>query len=236
MKVRPILFSAPMIRALLAGTKTQTRRVVKAPRCATLHGRSSLPDQHFADGTDREHGEYLHWFYGGGDLGRDACAERVWCPYGEIGDRLWVRETWAAADTMYQGHAVDPPRTIAYLADKSARFFGAAPRAGTPGPRAVPAYDLASWNWEALAKRPSIFMPRWASRITLEITDVRCERLQWISLADIRDEGVSAPSGAELDAEATRVAWERGWDAINGKRAPWASNPWVWALTVRRVP
>src|SRR5688500_20092592 len=84
-----------MVCALLAGTKTQTRRVITEPRAARLHGRSSAPSLHFAD-PGLGGGAYLHWFYTGGDLGNDACSTRVPCPYGVPGDRLWVRETFDA--------------------------------------------------------------------------------------------------------------------------------------------
>jgi len=130
---RPILFSGPMIRAILAGRKTQTRRVAK------LTGA----------GRVKEAGSHRNWHLADPDAVKA-------CPYGTPGDRLWVRETFC--DTGCQ--------------------------------RAVYRADTAVENWKYRIWRPSIYMPRWASRITLEITDVRLERLQDISEADAAAEGV----------------------------------------------
>lgn len=179
MKERPILFSAPMVRALLAGTKTQTRRLVAEPH------RSSR--------------------------------------YGQLGDRLWVRETWGAADRFYEGHDLDEPRVVAYRADRSAIQWDAEP------PRKIPACDLNTWNWDSIKWKPSIFMPRWASRITLEITEMRTQRLQDISADDAKAEGFD---GSVFDA----VHWySMLWDQINGPGS-WKSNPWAWAISFRRAP
>lgn len=177
MRERPILFSGPMVRALLAGTKTQTRRMVRDQD--PFDDFQSLPP-----------------------LG-------LVCPYGVHGDRLWVRETWTDG---YPGTA----DTVLYRATYEGR---------------------ADHVW-----RPSIFMRRPASRITLEVSSVRVERLQDITDEDIRAEGVTPEIASEMaghpihDPCSLRRAWEIGWDGINGKRAPWASNPWIWALTFKRVP
>lgn len=186
MTVRPILFSAPMIRALLDGRKTQTRRVAK-----------------FIEPT--EDGRFHIHAYGGGSYGvAEADVARVaadYAPY-EIGDVLWVRETWADMQC-------DPNEAI-YFAD---------------GERRVATY------W-----RPSIHMPRWASRITLTVKDVRVQRLQEISETDALAEGVED----ELRDNNGNVCWtpatmffENLWDTINGNRhgCAWADNPWVVALT-----
>ena len=131
------------------------------------------------------------------------------CPYGVTGDRLWVRETWARLTG--NGHR------FVYRAD------GEDPRTG--------------WDEVEPAQRPrmtwtpSIHMPRVASRITLEVTDVRVERLQAISEEDARAEGI-ALEPAILPGHAAGC-FSRLWDEINGKRAPWSSNPWVWAVTFR---
>lgn len=213
MRERPILFSAPMVRAILSGAKTQTRRIVKGAPDNTSEVVSSLL-VHRGDLFDFRR-----------NLDNPKALS---CPYGAPGDRLWVREAWAAADRMYQGHDLDEPRVIAYPADRSARRgFG-----GTVTD--VPAFDLASWNWDSLKGRPSIHMPRWASRISLEVTAVRVERLQAISTMDAMAEGVE-PRPVASGAMSYTHGFRALWDSINGARASWASNPWVWAVEFKRT-
>ena len=193
---RPILFSAPMIRALLAGTKTQTRRVVKLP--AATMDRFNSPA---ASGV-------AHFL-------RDSHMRDVLklCPYGLPGDRLWVRETFSGPHCMEKspGKSAIPPAkwgrssSIWYWADG----------------------DPADGDWTR--PRPSIFMPRWASRITLEITDVRVERVQEISKEDAKTEGQPADS-----ANSPRIWYSMLWDSINGAGS-WALNPWVWVVSFRRI-
>jgi hypothetical protein len=188
MKERPILFSGPMVRAILAGRKTQTRRVV-ADLNPTLAESAASGSQ---------------------------IANALRCPYGAPGDRLWVRETWAAQ------RALDklPPQMIEAGAWVE---YAAGPGGGI--------LDRGKW-------RPSIFMPRWASRILLEVTAVRVERLQDISETDAEAEGVDAVSMADVPRQATmnrRADFKQLWDSINAKRAPWASNPWVWVVEFKRL-
>jgi hypothetical protein len=197
MKERPILFSGPMIRALLSGTKTQTRRVLN-------------PLLHLIVDGDEDTGRVVE--QSDADFGRLAM-EYVRCPYGAVGDRLWVREAFCTLPGTRMRHV--------YRADVN--------EAPAPG---------------GLIWTPSIFMRRATSRLTLEITDVRVERLQSISAEDARAEGV--PLGEQVPATINGepgtvaffdplAAFAYLWDALNGKRAPWASNPWVWALTFKRV-
>lgn len=212
---RPILFSGEMVRAILAGRKTQTRRVARRLGVYTEAGRvvDLVPLDPDGDPIDRP----------------------VHCPYGAPGDRLWVRETWAAIDE--RGEAIS--RRTRHV-DQNC------------GDRLVYRADdrVLTEQW-----RPSIFMPRWASRITLEVTAVRVERLQDITEEDACAEGVEAsattwvrhePNGDwELSAEpfdgatperaTARDVYERLWHAINGKRAPWSSNPWVWVVSFRKA-
>lgn len=204
MKERPILFSAPMIRALLAGSKTQTRRIVK-----TEHDREflSLLKRPLRSENDPE---VLRAWFGGRD--RSASVE-VTCPYGERGDRLWVRESWAAP------HAFDhlPPRLI---------------------PAGTRFHYAASEDLGGLLGRPSIHMPRFASRILLEVTGVRVERLQAISNDDAYAEG-AADWAAEIVRNGNKFpsaqrAFQALWESINGPEA-WAANPWVWAVSFRRL-
>jgi hypothetical protein len=175
---RPILFSAPMVRAILSGTKTQTRRVVKGMALLWLR-----PDGFTPEFT--------------------ALPENGLCPYGQPGDRLWVREAWRAW-----------PDGVAYRADISDADLA----------------DAVHAPW-----RPSIHMHRAASRITLEITAVRVERLQDISEADAKAEGVTRPVPMLDDDPSTYVdAFGDLWASINGPGS-WDSNPWVWVIEFRRV-
>ena len=163
------------------------------------------------------------------------------CPYGRPGERLYVKETWADAGPMY-GRDADPPQDVAYFADKSAVMFD-----GDLKPHAVGRADLASWNWGKLRKRSPLYLPRWASRLTLEVVSVRLERLHKITNDDARAEGVQPIMLAGVDGgrprrgetfynAAHRNAFAFLWNAINGKRAAWSTNPWVWRVEFRRVP
>lgn len=216
MKERPILFSGQMVRALLSGAKTQTRRIVKPQ-------------------PEAEHGGEPYWFIGG---------YRAWtyrdtqdtlrkggkvlpCPYSQRGDRLWVREAWARddedgalfyrADVGLGGDADDWERN---------RLDG------------VPRY-----RW-----RPSIHMPRLASRITLEVTGVRVEQLQDISEADAIAEGVNPFPGVRQDDDAAAfnrigpvdmdsfpiARYAALWESINGPGS-WDANPWVWVVEFKKI-
>ena len=195
-KERPILFSAPMVRALIAGTKTQTRRIVK-PRKDRSFGCELAPHEIAGEINS---GDFTH------------------AKYGSPGDRLWVRETfcigwpsgipgqWSVLrGTCHQ----DKDRRAFYLAD-----------GGDPP-------DEPQRRWT-----PSIHMPRWASRITLEIESVRVERLQEISEADAIAEGIAATPWAEFPPS---EAYKLLWNAINAEKAQWDANPWVWAVSFRRA-
>ena len=219
MRERPIIFSGEMVRAILDGRKTQTRRVVKPLPSSML----DLP-------TGRQ------W---------PLRITKAWpdieytiaCPYGHHGDRLWVRETWAPMDALLFSSEQSPPQSIAYRADRSAVIFG-----GDLVPRTA---DTRNLNWERVRWRPSIHMPRWASRITLEVTDVRVERVQDISSADARAEGVERGATCTDDNEwfyvagkqhrIAKLAFAALWDSINGAGA-WSANPWVWVVEFRRLP
>lgn len=176
----PILFSIPMVRAILEERKTVTRRLVKLPGgCDSWPTRARKPEQI--------------------------------CPYGGPGDRLWVRETWR------------------------------------PSLQRADAYDYAAsaeWPRSGPRWRPSIHMPRRASRITLEVLSVRIERLQQITDEDVFAEGLEmnaagsfyAEVGDELaEFEEPRDAFAALWDGINSHRARWDSDPWVWRVEFRRV-
>jgi hypothetical protein len=231
MKERPILFSAPMVRALLAGTKTVTRRAVKS---APVHvtpfiGRDDLPTHEF--------GLHLH---------TDRVIEKhVRCPYGEPGDRLWVRETWQYADWTEDGHPY-----IRCAADDSRRLCERVPSEWSERLSSVWSELSAPENFAIDGRaadrcwRPSIFMPRWASRITLEVVSVRVERLHEITEEDARSEGVEPtiyerkvyPSkhAATVERRSYRDGFELLWIAINGSQS-WAANPFVWRVEFRRI-
>lgn len=223
---RPILFSAPMVRAILAGTKTQTRRVVKG---APDDWAPVRPEVFSPTVVDR-HGDEQPGpdAYGAGN---EDGSDWVRCPYGQPGDRLWVRETWMA----------DPPVTGDW---PSTAFHGCKPRDHSLIPdcyrkpehclyRADGHEDLHGWT-------PGIHMFRWASRITLEVTGTRVERLQDISKADAVAEGIvetcggyGLPDGSHFHAADPRESYWSLWGAINGCGGVEA-NPWVWVVEFRR--
>ena len=188
-KERPMLFSAPMVRALLAGTKTQTRREL-APDLFVSGGGAVVRMVSVGPATTG--------------------IQEVRCPYG--GSRLWVRETWAAPHTY--DHL--PPRLI---------------------PQDARIHYAATEERGGLLWRPSIHMPRWASRITLEVTGVRVERLQDISIADAMAEGVVETNANLRGLEPCmewRYSYEDLWRQINGPGS-WDANPWVWVIEFRRT-
>lgn len=221
MKEHGILFSAPMVRAILAGTKTQTRRIVKmTDRAAAECGghRAYVSDQGQTIAGPPAYVARICNPEIDGLGGYHATA-----PHGPVGRRLWVKETW-------QTYVDDDSFGVEYRADG----------AKVPHPNAQAAYEAAGehekrYGAKCAAERalwtPSIHMPRWASRITLEVTRVRLERVQDITEEDARAEGVPV---FECDSPPPcRQAFAYLWDSINGKAAPWASNPWVWVYDVR---
>lgn len=205
-KEHGILFSAPMVRAILAGTKTQTRRIVSTtPRgwdaqamelaCVQEHDSDMLGVQAY--------------------FGDKRAGTR--CPYGKSGDRLWVREAWRTTGDGGRCNGIPPrdlqPHEVWYEADGAA-----------------PAHELVG------KLRPGMFMPRWASRITLEVTSVRVEKLGDISEADAEAEGaapllVPPDGGSSPHVEGFRYLWE----SINGLGS-WDASPWVWCVSFRRLP
>lgn len=196
---RPIIFSGPMVRAILEGRKTQTRRVV-----------AFLPEYPNAQYVRIKSDARISKFDSVVSITQvDAYAA---CPYGKAGDRLWVREALRWTDWLV------------YDSDKS-----------PIDPDLMP-------NGMRISKdfAPSIFMPRWASRINLEIKDVRVERLQDISGADVLAEGIdngsSNPTMGQRWENMQRMAWESGWNAINAKRGfGWDKNPWVWVIEFKSL-
>ncbi len=217
MKERPILFSAPMIRAILDGRKSQTRRVVKPQ-----------PDGPVFIATDPETPRYCMPRHEALTLSGIAKL----CPYGQPGDRLWVRET-CRAEELPSG--LDSPETLGvrYLADDCFIPIGNTPESGDVwldlryyGKRASPVAPVKTV--------PAIHMPRWASRITLEITGIRVEQLQDISEADALAEGIDPKFPPDEQwANAARMRFADIWESINGQGS-WDTNPWVWVVEFRR--
>ena len=223
MKEHPILFSGPMVRAILDGRKTMTRRVVKCDynsmhlgRRLSEWGLSEDPRQY--DGKElwnwvgRKQPQIGDWIWRLQCDVDDTFDAPISNLYGKPGERLWVKEALGCFDgeipDSYEGR---------YAADGKVAFHG--------------------WQWKC-NYLPGMFMPRCASRITLEITGVRVERLQEISEDDAFAEGVSDKVGPEeedytLSAE---EVFQKLWDSINGKKYPWKSNPWVWVIGFKTKP
>lgn len=198
---RPILFSAPMVNAILGGLKTQTRRVARVTDAGCKPGFVTPLCGHTPRSL-REHEAY--------------------CPYGRPGDRLWVREKWRHFGNVSSGR--NPVRAnVSYAADGATAERGEWKNFESAPVRAW-------WNTGKTPWAPSIHMPRWASRITLELTGVRVEQLAGISWDDAVAEGWP---GTEDGA----IRWFRDlWNSVNSARKlGWAVNPWVWVLEFRRL-
>ena len=204
-KERPILFNADMVNAILSGRKTQTRRIVKPTKDRNGSGCHLAPCEIAGE-------------VNGGDY--------ALCPYGQPGDRLWVRENF-----LYLMHGDVTAGDIKYCASIDSRSA-----AGSKNP---------GYWWR---KRPSIHMPRWASRITLEIVSVRVERLRDISEADAMAEGIEFPENGTYRDYGVKPENNEGydycktavdsyrtlWEQINGSDS-WDANPWVWVVEFKRV-
>ena len=208
MKERPILFSGSMVRAILEGRKLVTRRVVK-PQPQMVTDQSIKPWEGDASALHRL---------------LEQSGKR--CPYGQPGERLWVREAWAI-DMLAAHSTVDGYHSmyaLQYRADDAEREINVAP--GEPDPY-LALYDSQRGDW-----RPSIHMPRWASRILLEVTAVRVERLQDINRGDAMAEGCPFPNMAA--GPDPRQWFAELWQEINGAES-WGANPWVWVVEFKRV-
>ena len=212
-KERPIIFSAPMVRAILAGNKSQTRRVVK-PQPGESHWQL-LPGYRLNVGKPvacidgRVHVRFHHTIPQNPHWERAGDAA---CPHGQPGDILWVRETWTNVAVFHEGGGV-----VGYRAEaRHAELYS-------------------DYRW-----RPSIHMPRWASRITLEITGVRVERLQDIhhNMDDLLAEGVRLPPSTLYPRinrpDKHEAVYQKLWESIHGPGS-WEKNPLVWVIEFRRV-
>lgn len=272
MNEHPILFSGEMVRAILEGRKTQTRRAVKfktpsgrrtndptfqAMEHLTMKSVYPMPKGGFVF-WDSEPSEKVKEF---SDKVYANSKDDWYCPYGQPGDRLWVRETWKI-NSFAEGPIEFQYKVDGAILEENDEFAGTS--------RYDSWYERVCWRAEQYLKKTnyaidedsgmyewangqsplpwqsSIFMPRWASRITLEIVSIRVQRVQDITYADIIDEGITGHFLAYPDAVKTalkdlagsqaRTAYQNLWDSLNAKRGyPWASNPWVWAIEFKVV-
>lgn len=231
MKERGMIFNGDMVRALLDGRKTQTRRPIKWRQTRAT------------EIAEREDGSKWPW----SEDAENVCDYWHPCPFGAVGDRIWVRETWAILGNE-DGCCIDWEEKLCKADERSAaRIYRASceQRPGNYGLWSIP--DDADWKphtkdyqYEG-AWRPSIHMPRWASRITLEITDVRVERLNSISQSDAIAEG-APPSHRSIDAvsqqfgypDFSRSWFGQTWGHIYGDES-WQANPWVWVIEFKRA-
>lgn len=211
MKERPILFSGEMVRAILEGRKTQTRRVIKE---ANDDIDISHVSTEFHSMREYRDGSYRAVFDFDGCLN----AFSIKCPYGRPGDRLWVRESFSCANKFGD---TQRPRDFGKHEPRYTAYRASAPK------------EVAHLNkW-----RPSIHMPRWASRIILEITGIRVERVQNIIPEDAIREGYPFDA-EEATGPETYIEWFRTlWNSINIQRGyGWNINPWVWVVGFRMLP
>ncbi|HHQ8264874.1 morphogenetic protein [Klebsiella pneumoniae] len=234
MKERGMIFNSEMVRAILDGRKTQTRRIMKLQPKPS----KSRPGDFWFSSKKLESMVHVSDLAPGNSPIADyhLFIQEHCCPFGAVGDRIWVRETFQGPLFDYDlmdSYCKDPtpfekPEFCVYKAD------------GVPAPEFYDADDELHCCW-----RPSIHMPRWASRILLEITDVRVERLNAISEEDATAEGVP-PAGSLLpdypgtfltpkgDFATAKVAFQRLWESIYGEES-WKANSWVWVISFKRV-
>ncbi|HBZ0094182.1 hypothetical protein OW893_05220 [Klebsiella pneumoniae] len=245
MKERGMIFNSEMVRAILDGRKTQTRRIMKVQPESNQLGLLLITDST----KHSDIGKY-HWAESNA-TGNHVRSKLFSSPFGAVGERIWVRETWATLGNE-DGCYVDWEDNLCKGDERSAaRIYRASceQRPGDYGLWSIP--DDAYWKPHTKehkfegAWRPSIHMPRWASRILLEITDVRVERLNAISEEDATAEGVP-PAGSLLpdypgtfltpkgDFATAKVAFQRLWESIYGEES-WKANSWVWVIEFKRV-
>ncbi len=239
MKERGMIFNGEMVRALLDGRKTQTRRIVKGTDGAVKFCKewNINGEEVFVVLGEKDH------------TGMNPVLGAISCPLGAVGDRIYVRETWAILGNE-DGCCIDWEEKLCKADERSAaRIYRASceQKPGNYGLWSIP--DDADWKphtkdhqYEG-AWRPSIHMPRWASRILLEITDVRVERLNSIHDVDAMREGIqnlTTCSHADfgipgvVNAQHPVRAFQLIWESIYGAES-WRANPWVWVIEFKHV-
>lgn len=193
-----MIFNAEMVRAILEGRKTQTRRIMKVQPDTPEFGLRRIIESSIAN-------EIGMYFWSQEDArGIKARSKQFSCPYGDVGDHIWVRETFCAVPDNDEPAGCS---ALLYAADGNGPY--------------------GKWT-------PSILMPRWSSRLTLEITSVRAERLQTITLGDICKE-IGCGLYDFRPATYGFQVWENLWKSIYGEEN-WQSNPWVWVIEFKVVP
>ena len=221
MKERGMIFNGEMVRAILDGRKTQTRRPIK------------WKQTRFTEIGEREDGSKWPW----SEDAEHACDFWHPCPFGAVGDRIWVRETWGVVSHAFS----DDGLMIDWVPDRPATAIHEMPFGnGYYSGYAIYAAD-GDFTWGdddgyedgRSCWKPSIHMPRAASRILLEITDVRVERLQEITLGDICKEIGCGLYDFRPATHGFQV-WEELWQSIYGAEN-WQANPWVWVIEFKRV-
>lgn len=239
MRESPIFFNGPMVRAILDGTKTQTRRVVKwrHPEPGLNHSCSGLIVYSYTPNTFTLESQ--------GNAGCECRSGPTRCPYGQVGDRLWVRETFV------QGYDIDPVSDLPKVVDENGNdlpmktWYRASDDIGWSDDNGY----MANTPW-----KPSIHMPKSAARIWLEVTNVRVERLHAISKQDAKHEGISTvhfrpcdgwprcdgymagPDDGQTSLHTTAVkAFSELWETINGTGS-WDTNPFVWVVEFKQIP
>lgn len=214
-KERGIMFSGPMVRGILDDRKTQTRRVLRP--------------QPPSDARKIKHLAFNVWGYAEmvGYPSQEIHQE-IKCPYGVVGDRLWVRETWQVYHKASENEwSVLTPTG---KTDRDGKvFYRATMKEPDPDKHG------------RLVWRSAMLMPRWAARIVLEITEIRVQRLKKIDGFDARDEGFPEETPDYLVqhygyGRRTRKWFRELWDSINADRGfGWKTNPWVWAITFKKI-
>ncbi len=229
-KEKPMLFSGPMVRAILDGSKTQTRRLVKSqPQPnggAGLHPVAPYQNPHGA------------WAWVLAATGHSTGSDMFLCPCGSVGDQLWVRETFYAYGRWITRYSEKKKRDEWHFIDMTVECDRAYQYAAD-NPQLPWGYRgsiLPGWH-----KRPAIFMPRIASRIELEIKGVRVQRLQAISEMDAKaegapgyEEGIDPPSPDDQCEWSYQASFRRLWESINGASS-WTANPWCWVIEFERI-
>ena len=204
MKERSIPCKDPEVKAIIDGQQTMIRRAIKPQ---PNYGQEFIGMSFVWDGKSQAEFETPPLFPG-------ASMYHPLCPYGQPGDRLWVKEEWGVAPCNNSFPPSEIPlssaRHVDYKADEE-RY----------------------WSVHVDKWRPSIFMPRWASRITLEIVDVWVERLQEITDEDIWNEGAIFNKG--IESYHAQSKFKALWDFTNGKEYPWKNNPWVWCIKFKKL-
>jgi len=237
MKERPILFSGEMVRAILEGRKTMTRRVMKdIPTDGLVYDASEK--------SRRVHGAY-HGFHPQNSNCASSHSEFFLCPYGEVGDRLWVKEAhYAFGHWEHIGQTKTGKKKWGFVYDGKQVVFDAPKNWFSSRSKVAPSDP--AWY-----KRNSLFMPKWAARTWLERTETRVDRLQDISQDDVKREGVKTSTGAGMiEGETcyhftTNSGYMRGhrgavlafkdlWCSINGKES-WDANPFLWVIGFKKL-